>query len=410
MAKLVINGQQKLKGTVNLSGDQGIINAIQAASLLATSGTLIIDNVPLTERVQSMNTVLKSLNVITQYDTEKQILKMDATRHLKTQKLINDQLILAGPLLARCRKIVLLDKGVNNIHTKNTYDIANYLAKFGNKIESSDQGLLITASNPHSNTVNMENASLLTTISLILFSTLVPGISVFKNVSKNLEIYELALVLNKMGARVHGAGTNTIRVQGVTFLHSTDYFAIADQAEAAVFLAAGALTAGDVFIQGAQEKYLKTVLSFLEKTGNTIVVQHNGIRVIGTKVLISPSSLELNYSRTEVNLALLAVALQSHGMMSINQLSADLKNILTSVKLDQQYSITGNSMVVDHIFSALPQHIRVNNSVEGLFAVLNGLSINQTTTIEPAELVGEAFQNFVDQLLNLNAKIHLSFE
>ncbi|WP_251547269.1 hypothetical protein [Limosilactobacillus caecicola] len=414
MTKLVVKGHQSLTGDVELSGDQQTIMAIQAASLLSTQGTVIIDNVPATTNVIAMNQLLQSLNVVINYDRHMRVLKMDATPTIETTKISGQLLLAAGAILARCHRVQLVDNGVNPEYETQINQLCTLFKQFGATVELDNEGAQINAERLTGTQVDLAGSDLIITLALMMATTMAQGISVLQNPSHDPAVVELAKVLNKMGARVHGAGTSTIRVQGVTFLHSTDYYALDDQEEAGIYMISAALTAGDILVRGARQEHQIALIHHLEAMGNTVVVQHNGIRVIGTKLLLPIDIATDFYSQVDdyVKMGLIALQMSAQGQTTIHGFTANQLNMVGCVFADhhQQLNYGDDRLTIDGPVTDFPREINTNSSVMGLLALMNALVAQQVTTINPAEVAGGSFMHLIDRLIELGAKMQLSFD
>lgn len=414
MTKLMVHGHHPLVGDVELSGDQQTIMAIQAASLLSTQGTVIVDNVPATANVVAMNQLLQSLNVVINFDRHMRVLKMDATRHVGPVKISGQALITAGAILARCRHVQLVDNGINPEYQQTMTRIGDLLGKLGAEVISNGENIDITATRLTGQNLELQSDSLITTLTIMMAATMAQGITVLNHPYDNPSVIELAKVLNKMGARVHGAGTDTIRIQGVTFLHSTDYYALDDQEEAGVYMILAALTAGDILVRGARQEHLRLLIDHLEQMGNTVVVQHNGIRVIGTRLLL-PIDVQqpfFRHSGDYVKVALLALQMCAQGQTTITGFSKNQLDILGCTVTDEknQLHYAGDCLQINGPLKGYPVAVTTNSPVTGLLGLLNALVANQVTTINPAEVAGGSFVHLIDRLIELGAKIELSFD
>ncbi|WP_295729804.1 hypothetical protein [uncultured Limosilactobacillus sp.] len=414
MTKLMVRGHQPLSGEVELSGDQQTIMAIQAASLLSTHGTVIIDNVPATANVVAMNRFLQSLNVVIEFDRHRQVLKMDTTRHIESVKISGQEMLAAGSILARTGQVQLVDNGLNSEYRKNMIRIGELFARMGANIKTTPEMVNITADHLVGKKIDLQGDTLTTTLTIMMAATMAQGITVLNHPYSSPAVIELARILNKMGARVHGAGTSTIRIQGVTFLHSTDYYALDDQEEASVYLIIGALTAGDILIHGARKVHLRQLITQLEQMGNTVIVQRNGIRIIGTKfqLPVDMSKHFFVHNGLYAQIALLALQMVTQGTTKIAGFSKRQLEILgCAVNDDQnQLNFQDNCLAIQGPFKHYPALVTANLPVTGLLALLNALVADQVTTINPAEVAGGSFVHLIDRLIELGAKMELNFE
>ncbi|KRN59443.1 hypothetical protein [Limosilactobacillus secaliphilus] len=412
MSKLVINGNQELHGKVTLSGDQQTILAIQAAAILSTSGTVIVDNVPATASITTMIKLLRSIKGAVLFDRRQHVLKMDITQHLQPVPLSGQSLLAAGSILARCRQVDLVDNGLDPANSQLIVELVQLLAMMGAHVEERRNGFHIQADYLKGTVISLVGKSLESVLALMMAATMAQGITVLNNPPYSPAIFELAKILNKMGARVHGAGTNTIRIQGVTFLHSTDYYALDDQDEAGAYLVMGALTGGDVFVEGASAIHLRLVMNHLEKMGNTLVVQRNGVRIIGTHVLLPQNVMPTLSQQCNryLMVALLALQLHALGKSQVWHCPKECRAAIKSVTESVDASFKNGILTLNGGQFDLPDEIATPNALVGLAALTMGLADKQSVTLTPAEPAGESFDHLLDQLIELGADIQISFD
>ncbi|HJA23983.1 MAG TPA: hypothetical protein H9958_07170 [Candidatus Limosilactobacillus intestinavium] len=414
MTKLVINGHHALKGAVGLSGDQQTVMAIQAACLLATQGTMILDNVPNTQNINLMNRLLQTMNVQVDYNRHQNVLKMDATCKIRPLKISGPALLTSGAILARCHHVQLVDNGLNTEYQHDINALCNGFQKFGATIEKVNEGVNIRADKLTGQNINLESAGLTPTLTMMMAATLAQGITVLKNPNHNPVVVELAKVLNKMGGRVHGAGTDTIRIQGVTFLHSTDYLVLDDQEEAGFYLVLGAATAGDILVQGAHPEHLNSLIQMLDNMGNTVIVQKNGIRVIGTSLLLSNNIDISEYLQLGKygQMAILGLLMLTNGETVVDGFNVEQLNIIGNIFMnnDGQIQHHNHQLKIIGPLKHYPKTISTTSTAEGMLSLVFALGVKQITTIDPAEVVSSSFTNLIDKLVALGAQIDLSFD
>lgn len=291
MKKILIQGGQRLRGSVAVAGSTALALTAQIAALLASTGELKLANVADTMTVDTMNERLRKLDlaVTVNKPTHQLIIQSQA-------KLTADDLtaitsakvasLMIGPLLARTGSVRLNKDQVPD-------EIIADLRCLGADVSLNDEALAIKAGRLKGSHLKLADSNCLSTQSLIMAAVLADGITVIENAACDFEVIALANLLNKMGARVHGAGTKIVRVQGVTFLHGCDYEIAGDYLEATALMLAAAITNGDVIVENVHLQSVQGVINQLERMGCTVVVQQNGVRVLGTAVLLpaDPQSL-----------------------------------------------------------------------------------------------------------------------
>ncbi|MGZ4107984.1 MAG: UDP-N-acetylglucosamine 1-carboxyvinyltransferase, partial [Tumebacillaceae bacterium] len=288
MAKIVIHGGSRLKGSVKVSTAKNAILPILAATLLPASGDSVLEEVPYLSDVFNMRSLLEVMGVETEVVEEgkwrfnaENVKSTEAPSEL-VRKMRASFLVL-GPLLARFGVARVATPGGCSIGTRpidlhiKGFEALGAVVEVGNDyIEArAPQGRLQGAR------MYLDFASVGATQNIMMAAVLADGKTVIENAAKEPEIVDLANYLNKMGAQVRGAGTDVIRITGVETLRGCEHTAIPDRIEAGTFLVAAALTGGDVYVEGAISNHLVPVIAKLKEAGAQVEDDVNGIRVVG---------------------------------------------------------------------------------------------------------------------------------
>ena len=290
MEKIIIKGGHRLFGRVAVEGAKNAVLPLQAAGILASTGTLHLTNVPVLSDVIMMNELLKFLNIRVQFDQENHVIDLNAGQRISSEAPFQyvskmcASMVVMGPLLARTgyAKIALpggcaIGSRPIDLHLKGLRQLGAVIKQHDGYIEARADRLVGT-------NIYLDFPSVGATQNIMMAATLAEGITTIENCAREPEIVDLANALNKMGARVHGAGTDVIRIQGVNFLHGCDYRVMSDRIEAGTFMIAAAATNGDVVIENAEGKYNEPLIAKLQDMGVTVIDQDDGIRVLGTSV------------------------------------------------------------------------------------------------------------------------------
>lgn len=289
MEKIIVRGGKRLTGTVKVEGAKNAVLPVIAASLLASEGSSIIRDVPTLSDVYTIGEVLRHLNAeVNFFDNE---IKVDASKELLVEapfeyvRKMRASVLVMGPLLAReGRARVALPGGCAigsrpiDLHLKG-FEAMGASVNVGNGFIEARADKLTGAK------IYLDFPSVGATQNIMMAAVLAKGTTIIENCAKEPEIVDLANFLNKMGAVVKGAGTGTIRIEGVERLHGTEHAIIPDRIEAGSFMIAAAITGGNVLVQGAVPEHLSSLVAKLEEMGVTITEEEQGLRVIGPEKL-----------------------------------------------------------------------------------------------------------------------------
>ena len=276
MARYEINGGNPLNGTVTISGAKNAAVAILPAALLV-SGKCRIENVPDISDVRILMSILHRMGAKIE-SPERHVVEIDCSEVQCTEpdadlvKKMRASYYLMGALLGRFGKAhVALPGGCNfasrpiDQHIKGFWllgaevdETEEYVA-----LEPGEEGL-------HGGRISLDMASVGATVNIMLAATLLPGQTVIENAAKEPHIVDLANFLNTMGARITGAGTDTVKIRGVNALHGGTYAIIPDQIEAGTYLAAVTAVGGNVLVQNVIPKHMECITTKLQEMGADI--------------------------------------------------------------------------------------------------------------------------------------------
>ena len=292
MEKIIIKGGQTLNGKVRVEGAKNAVLPILAASLLATKGINVIKDVPTLADVLTINEVLRSLNTTITYSPEKNEVLIDSQNKLSSEaqfefvSKMRASILVMGPILARngFARVALpggcaIGSRPIDQHLKG-FEAMGAKISFGHGyVEAEIDGRLQGAK------IYLDVPSVGATENIMTAAALAEGVTLIENAAKEPEIVDLANFINEMGGKVKGAGTDTIRIEGVTELHGTEHHIIPDRIEAGTFMVAAAITRGDVIIENAVPEHMTALISKMQEMGVEISEEEDGLRIRATNQL-----------------------------------------------------------------------------------------------------------------------------
>ena len=283
MQRYIIRGGKKLFGEVDISGSKNASLPILAATIISGKRTKLY-NLPDIEDVKVTLEILKCLGAKIKKDSNKVIID---TKHLNKTIIPDDlmrklrsSVIIAGAIIARFKEVSFSYPGGCDIGARPIDLHLENFKKIGIKINENCRYIECKCDKIESRNIVLDFPSVGATENLVLASILGNQEVVINNAAKEPEIIDLANFLNKMGAKVYGAGTNNIRIKGVNSLNDVSYKIMPDRIEAATFLIAGAITGGSVKINKVNPEDINVVLSKLKETGCEIIVDKQSVKLI----------------------------------------------------------------------------------------------------------------------------------
>ena len=369
---IVHGGNTKLEGTVKIEGAKNAVLPILAATLLAEEGVTTLKNVPILSDVFTMNQVIKHLNVAIDFDEDANEVTIDATQPLGIEanyeyvSKMRASIVVMGPLLARNghAKVAMpggcaIGKRPIDLHLKGFQALGAKIIQKNGYIEAIADELI-------GNTIYLDFPSVGATQDIMMAAVRAKGTTIIENVAREPEIVDLANILNKMGANVIGAGTETMRIEGVDKLHAVEHSIVQDRIEAGTFMVAAAMTEGNVLIEEAISEHNRPLISKLTEMGAIIEEEENGIRVIGPKHL-KPTDVKT---------------------MPHPGFPTDMQAQMTAIQMFAE----GTSIVTETVFENRYQHLeemrRMNADlkIDGNIAVINGGNELQGAAVEATDL------------------------
>ncbi len=284
MQKIVINGGQKLKGEVRISGAKNAALPILASSLLA-AGKSVYRNVPQLNDVHTMFKLLERLGARVASSGHRSSLDTSDITNLEAPyelvKTMRASALVLGPLVGRYGMAKVSLPGGCAIGARPIDQHLKGLEALGAKIELEHGNVTARARRLLGAMIVFDVVTVTGTENVMMAAALAKGHTTLENAAAEPEVEELACVLNKMGARIQGAGTNVINIEGVDELHPLDHAIIPDRIEAGTFMVAAAMTRGNVLVQDCVPEHLEAVIAKLRAAGADVSIEPEGVRVRG---------------------------------------------------------------------------------------------------------------------------------
>lgn len=287
-----IEGGKKLSGTIAVSGLKNAATPIIAATLLSTE-TSVLENVPRIEDVFRMLEIVQSMGVRVEWQAEHTVAITPGDFHPRSAdqekvKKLRSSILLLGALAARFDSFELRQPGGCVIGARPVEAHLDALMKFGVHVTQKEKGYEIDAKERHPAKVVLRQMSVTATENAMMLAALLPGESIIKIAACEPHVVDLGHFLEKMGAKVEGLGTHTLRIVGTNALHGAHHSIIPDHNEAATYLILGAATKSEITVQHAREGDLDLVLEKLREFGVRFTIDGDAITVHPTDTLEAP--------------------------------------------------------------------------------------------------------------------------
>ncbi|ALX49899.1 UDP-N-acetylglucosamine 1-carboxyvinyltransferase [Lentibacillus amyloliquefaciens] len=414
MDKIIVRGGNRLEGSVRVEGAKNAVLPVITASMLASEGISTITDVPVLADVYTINEVLRNMNADVNFADN--TVTVDAQQELTTeapfehvQKMRASVLVL-GPLLARYghAKVAMpggcaIGSRPIDLHLKGFEAMGAHVHVGNGYVEVNAPGRL------HGAKVYLDMPSVGATENIMMAASLADGKTIIENAAKEPEIVDLANFLNKMGAKVVGAGTETIRIEGAEKMYGVHHGIIPDRVEAGTFIVAGAITGGNVLVENAESEHLRSVISKLEEMGVTILEEENGIRVIGPDKLLATDIKTLPHPGfpTDMQSQMMALMLNAYGTSVITETVFENRFMHAEEfrRMNAQMKIEGRSVIIEGPADLQGAEVTATDLRAAAALVLAGLTADGYTRVTELKHLDRGYVNFAEKLAGLGADI-----
>ncbi|MDT6981005.1 UDP-N-acetylglucosamine 1-carboxyvinyltransferase [Levilactobacillus zymae] len=416
MEKIVVHGGNRLSGVVHIEGAKNAVLPILAASILARDGITHLANVPVLSDVYTMNKVLRFLNLSVDFDEAHRQITIDATKQLSSEapfeyvSKMRASIVVMGPLVARLGHARVALPGGCAIGTRPIDLHLKGLEALGARIEQHDGYIEAFADHLTGSHIYLDFPSVGATQNIMMAACLAQGTTEIDNVAREPEIVDLANVLNKMGAHVRGAGTETIRIEGVAAMHGTDHNVVQDRIEAGTFMVAAALTHGNVLIQDGIVEHNKPLISKLQEMGVQVTEETEGIRVIGPQTLQPTDVKTLPYpgfpTDMQPQMTILQLAAEGTSTMTETVFENRFMHLEELRRMNAQFQINGRTVVMHGPTDFNGAEVAATDLRAAAALVLAGLVADGYTQVTNLKYLDRGYYEFHKKLTALGAQVN----
>ncbi len=412
--KYIIQGRRRLQGEVRISGAKNAALPVMAAALL-TSDECVIDNVPSIEDTRTMAELLSCLGCEVQFEEEahriricaRQVSEVCAPAELATK--MRASFLVTGPLLGRFGTAGAPHPGGCSIGRRPVNVDIKGFASMGASVEQQDGSYLITAARLHGEKIYLDYPSHTGTENLLMAACLARGRTVIKNASAEPEVVALAACLVAMGAKISGAGTSIIEVEGVDRLFGAHLRIIPDRIEAGTFAIAAAITGGDVLLRDVIVAHMDPLTYKLVEAGVEVAESESTYRVRSNPKLRAVEVQTLQYPGfpTDLQAAFATMLTQAEGTSLVHERVYDnrLQYAGELCKMGASISVSGQTAVIHGPVSLAGARVRALDIRAGAALVLAGLAAEGDTEISEIHHISRGYENIDERLRSLGASI-----
>ena len=412
MYKITVEGGRSLRGEVAISGAKNAALPILMASLLV-DGTNTFTNVPMLRDIDSVKELLAGLGAsVSTHENEVFIDTRGVDKHEADYELVRKMrasILVLGPLLARLKKARVSLPGGCAIGARPIDLHLRGLRRLGAKIELNHGYVEASADKLVGSEIYLDIATVTGTENLMMAAVLAEGKTILRNAAREPEIIALANVLNQMGAHIEGAGTPVLTIEGVPGLHPVSARIIPDRIEAGTFMAAAALTQGDVVLQGCDPSHLEAVIHKLRLAGAEITPSGDGIRVVGSHRIKSVDIKTLPYPGfpTDMQAQFMVLMSVAGGLSLISETIFENRFIHVSElqRMGADITVSGNVAMVKGVKRLSAAPVMATDLRASACLVLAGLVAEGKTEINRVYHLDRGYERLENKFEKLGAAI-----
>ena len=415
MDSIIVRGGNRLEGTVEIEGAKNAALPILAASILGENSPSKFTNIPLLSDVYIMREVLKYLNIEIDFDEENKTMTVDATMPLKSDtpfKFMNKMrasIVVMGPLLARNGRAYVAMPGGCSIGSRPIDLHLKGFEAMGAKIEQGNGYLEATVDQLKGADIYLDFPSVGATQNIMMAATLAKGTTVLENAAREPEIVDLANYLNLMGAKIIGAGTETIRIEGVSELTGTNHSIIPDRIESGTFMVAAAITEGNILIKDCVSEHNRPLISKLREMGTTITEEDEGLRVVGPKDLKPTDFKTQPYPGfpTDMQSQLTIAQLKAAGTSVVHETVFENRfmHLEQMRKMNIDFSIDGQAAIIRGGNQMEGAEVASSDLRASAALILAGLIAEGHTTVTEISHLDRGYYRFHEKLIALGGDV-----
>ena len=412
MDKIVLRGGERLIGEVEVSGSKNATLPIFAACLL-TEGDNLIQNVPRLKDVQTIIKVLNNLGV--KVGEEEGVYRVNATEVSNHEapydmvKTMRASILVLGPLVARMRRATVSLPGGCAIGARPINLHLMGLEAMGAKIELRRGYVEAKADRLKGTHISFDTSTVTGTENLMMAATLAKGKTILQNAAMEPEVVDLAHVLNKMGAKIEGAGTSLIEIEGVESLQAIEHTIIPDRIEAGTLMVAAGLTRGNIKLLHCPLHHMEAIVHKLRESGMEIDPEREGVSAVGNRRVRSVDMKTQPYPGfpTDMQAQFMVLMSLGKGLSVISETIFENRFIHVSElrRMGVDIRIEGNSAIIQGVGSLSGAPVMATDLRASASLILAGLAAEGVTEISRVYHLDRGYEGLDKKLAKLGADI-----
>ncbi len=412
MDEILINGGNRLVGEVRISGAKNSALPILASTILS-GGECVITNLPRVVDVLTMGKLLGILGAKVSHEGNRAVIQADMIASTEAPydlvKTMRASVLVLGPLVARCGEAKVSLPGGCAIGSRPVNLHLAGLAKLGAEISIEHGYITAKAKRLRGARIYCDTPTVTGTENLMMAATLADGVTMLENAAKEPEIVDLAEFLLKRGARIHGAGTDVITIEGVSQLHGGDHDVIPDRIEAGTYLAAGAMTRGAVTVTHCYPRHLEAVLMKLREAGADVQEEKDVVRLTMPGILRGTDVKTLPFPGFPTDMQAQMVALMSlaagTSVITETVFESRFMHVEELRRMGAAIRVEGNRLVVTGCKGLTGAPVMASDLRASAGLIVAGLAAEGLTQVQRVYHLDRGYERLEEKLRALGADI-----
>ena len=414
MSKLIIQGGKKLEGEVQISGSKNAALPIIAGTVLIKGKTTLY-NVPNIQDVQTMFEIIKDIGGKVIKKNNKIIIDTSKIHTYEIPETLmrkmRSSVILAGAIIGKYKKAKFSYPGGCEIGSRPIDLHLKGFEKLGINIKEEYGEIICETEKIIGTQIHLDFPSVGATENIILASCLAEGVTVLTNAAKEPEIEDLVKFLNKAGAKIKGAGTDRVEIIGVKKLTEVSYNIMPDRIEAGTYLVAGAITGGNIKVTNLNSNHIEPILNKLDEAGCVLKIEKNAVEIKAPKRIRAVDIKTMPYPGFPTDMqsifgALLTTA-KGTSIITENIFESRYKYVQELNRMGAKINVEGRTAIIKGTKRIQGASVVASDLRGGAALVLEGLVAKGVTQVDNVHYILRGYENIVDKLKNLGAKIYL---
>lgn len=413
MDRYVITGKQRLEGRVRTSGAKNAALPLMAAAILA-EGQTVLTGVPRLTDIVNMAEVLKSLGCKVEFVKDEMKLDTSSVAECTVEEELMRKMrasnLILGPMIAKNGKVKISKPGGCAIGTRPMDQHIKGLKELGVTIREKHGYIEARAEKLRGGEIYLDIPSVGATENLMMAAVLAEGTTIIRNAAREPEIVDLQNLLNKMGAKVRGAGTHVIRIDGVPKLHSAEHAVIPDRIEAGTHMIAAVITGGDIVVENVVPEHISPVIAKLRQGGAEVTPNGDSVRVRqkGKFKALEIKTLAYPGFPTDMQPQFLALLTTAEGTSILTETIFEnrFQHVAELMRMGARITVEGRTAIISGVPNLEGAFVEATDLRAGAALFLAALAAEEATVLEKVNHIDRGYEDLEAKYKALGAKLH----